>query len=181
MGNGSRTGDISSSRRKSASSVLSMPNFDSESSQKGDEDSETGLPQPLQILQPARRPGTEESKRTSSVTLSPNKISGESRKKAGNGLWRSLLPSKALSVVQRLRLRTRERMARFKSGLGSPSSTSPQCCIFSSRGGKIIGDRPHIGTFGVPQAQCNGVESKYPAACRHQQQQFVSDKWSVNG
>ncbi|KAG3010889.1 hypothetical protein JG687_00012123 [Phytophthora cactorum] len=95
MGNGSRTGDTSSSRRKSASSVLSMPNFDSESSQKGDEDSETGLPQPLQILQPARRPGTEESKRTSSVTLSPNKISGESRKKAGNGLWRSLTSFKS--------------------------------------------------------------------------------------
>ncbi|ETL45456.1 hypothetical protein L914_04434 [Phytophthora nicotianae] len=85
MGSGSHTGDTSSGRRKSASSVLSMPSFDS------DEDSGTGL----QVLQPSRRPATEENKRTSSVVPSPNKLSGESRKKSGSGLWRSLTSFKS--------------------------------------------------------------------------------------
>ncbi|EEY57048.1 uncharacterized protein PITG_10623 [Phytophthora infestans T30-4] len=76
MGNGSRTAGTSSGRQKNSSSALSMPNVDSES--------------PFQILQPARRPATEESKRTSTVIPSPHIINGESRKKSGSGLWRSL-------------------------------------------------------------------------------------------
>lgn len=90
MGNGSRTAGTSSGRQKNSSSALSMPNVDSESVQNGDENPGTGLPQPFQILQPARRPATEESKRTSTVIPSPHIINGESRKKSGSGLWRSL-------------------------------------------------------------------------------------------
>ncbi|OWZ05425.1 hypothetical protein PHMEG_00022491 [Phytophthora megakarya] len=96
MGNGSHTAgcaDIASSRRKSASPVLTKPSIYYDNSQKGEEESGTGLPPPLQILQPSRRPATEDGKRCNSATLSPIKVNGESKKK--NGLWRSLTAFKS--------------------------------------------------------------------------------------
>ncbi|GMF30239.1 unnamed protein product [Phytophthora lilii] len=86
MGNGSgiisNTG-ISTIRRKSASPVLWKPSHGAERLQKGEEESDTES-------QSSRRPATEESKRTSSTSLSPNKTNGELKKKSGSGLWHSL-------------------------------------------------------------------------------------------
>ncbi|GMG17084.1 unnamed protein product [Phytophthora fragariaefolia] len=68
-------------RRKSASTVLTKPNLDP----KCASESET-IPRSLQILQPTRRPDTEDSACTSSTNIA----NGGSKKKSGGGLWRSL-------------------------------------------------------------------------------------------
>ncbi|KAG2528818.1 hypothetical protein JM16_002460 [Phytophthora kernoviae] len=95
VGNGSHTHPNGTpDRRKSVSSVLTKSAQDNGQSQKS-EDSEGGLPQPLQILQAPRRSATEDNK---PVISSPNKANGEIRKKPGGGiegLWRSLTPFKS--------------------------------------------------------------------------------------
>ncbi|KAG1690056.1 hypothetical protein DVH05_028394 [Phytophthora capsici] len=101
MGNGSHGGKFSG-RRKSASPVLTKPNFDFDNPPKGDE------AQQLHNMPPTRRPATEESQRTSLSKESPNKTHGESRKKAG--LWRSLSflkNSKRTSKAEDKRTQTR--------------------------------------------------------------------------
>ncbi|KAE9362178.1 hypothetical protein PF008_g333 [Phytophthora fragariae] len=85
VGTGGPSTDTSSSRRKSASPVHTKPSLDPEG-----EGEPGSSPQPVQVLQPARRPATDESKRTSSATFSPSKANGGSTKKPGAGLWRSL-------------------------------------------------------------------------------------------
>ncbi|KAG7386840.1 hypothetical protein PHYPSEUDO_015150 [Phytophthora pseudosyringae] len=128
IGNGSRTSaslDASPTRRKSASPVLLKPNLDSESSQKDDEESGPGMLQPLHILQPARRPTTEEGKRTCSAALSPSKTSGECKKKSGGGLWRSLTSFKTSKGTAKAAAEHKKNHGQLQSRSGTPELQKP--------------------------------------------------------
>ncbi|KAH7463762.1 Dual specificity protein phosphatase 1 [Phytophthora ramorum] len=99
MGNGSQTASCSDTfvnRRKSGPPVLTKPHIGAEGSLK-DEEEECGVG--FQTLQPTRRPATEESNRTGSATLSPSKANGDTKKKAGSALWRSLTSFKSSKRV----------------------------------------------------------------------------------
>ncbi|KAL4130123.1 hypothetical protein PRIC2_006129 [Phytophthora ramorum] len=82
--------------RKSGPPVLTKPHIGAEGSLK-DEEEECGVG--FQTLQPTRRPATEESNRTGSATLSPSKANGDTKKKAGSALWRSLTSFKSSKRV----------------------------------------------------------------------------------
>lgn len=91
MGNGVHTdANSTSSRRRSAPFVGLTPPFEVLNLQKG------GVkPQPFRVLQPVRRLGTDECKRTSLSSLSTIKPSVESKRKTGGGIWRSLTSFKS--------------------------------------------------------------------------------------
>ncbi|KAL3665323.1 hypothetical protein V7S43_009364 [Phytophthora oleae] len=115
MGNGLHGGK-SSNLRKSASPVLTKPNFDFENLPKGDDGS--GTSQPMQNMQLTRRPVTEEGQRAS---LS-KEMHGELRKKAGTGLWRSLTflkSSKRTSKAEDKRTQTRSGISEIQKPIVS--------------------------------------------------------------
>jgi hypothetical protein len=140
MGTSSRTAscsDVPASRQQSESTAVAKPSMDTARVQTSEDEAVTGLPPTLQVLLPTRRPATEQSKRTSSSTLSPTKLSGDPKKKAGSALWRSLTSFKSSKRATKAAVDDKKLQTRAKlSDLHKPGGSS---CTANAT---AVGDMP---------------------------------------